>query len=859
MGNTLAKSGINCNKKVASFVFKDGQTFPPHVHPPDILMHPFCLRRTSTQARIFQQACRLVSTRRKAVKSTTPSIYNRPELQRKNVKDDDDDDSIRWFEKDMETGTIRRVAGNPEELEAAELRKKIKALEAELHAYQSDTSDEGLMAGLEPEEREKATAALAKHRARERSLTSGLEIGLELPPLSVPLLKRLNASLREAALHPDSVTRRKELWRWYCRAKYSIPALPAMLPQRAWQVLWETQSVQSSSNPDRLLHIKQILDDMTALGLRLNSLQEHAYVETLVALGRTDAAVQRWEQENEAGQGADHESLQLGIKLFANTGNLDKAHDILQQYLKQHPNQDPRVILLLISANVKKGNSHMAFALYSLLRSKLQSQMAMDDYDAVALMFLEANQKDLALGVFRDMMLQGNHALERGNFSKAKQEELYQAFFKRMGALQSYSGDAYDFNSVPLTAMSALPNQWQNKYFYGSWLKKLIGMGQLEAASQVLELMYERQIEPDSKHVNGLVGAFLRSEDPALLHKGEKLGWSMIERRLQFAWRRRQRNRGDRPSSAESVYKTEEGITIPTHVARPVPRATIETFNVLALHYLVKEKWAYISHLHGKLRPAEINMDSYFMNHLLYAELYSKEHKSVWRRFIKYARSTSPDVETYNCLWAGEVRHLDPLKNEDRSGFPLPRQLFSVMVTWFSSMDAKRKKSAIEDFTLDLYVKIVQSFCADKDFTGCLVAMHGLAELFQQYPDHDVARVITTAVSNLAEYQVPSIRGRRGRQQMAVSQARLQNTGKAISALANRRNAAALEHGIDNSKLNAEARAVENLNILSEFIRVVQVRTTGNADTVEPMIAQAARDMGLPDMNTGDVDASNVS
>ncbi|GAB7354038.1 hypothetical protein MBLNU459_g4621t1 [Dothideomycetes sp. NU459] len=823
-------------------------------------MQPFCLRRTSTQARTFQQTCRLASTRRKLVKPRTPSIYNRPELQRERPKDDDDDDdSIRWFEKDMETGTVRRIAGNPEEMEAKELRKKIKALEAELREYQSDTSDKGLMAGLEPEEKGMVQVALKKHRARQAELTRGLEVSLELPPLSVPLLKRLNTSLREAALQPDSVVRRKELWRWYCRAKYGVPALPAMLPQRAWQVLWETQTVESPSNPDRLLHIDQITSDLAASGLPLTLEQRHARVETLVALGKIDAAVQLWEQEYEAEDENNHASLQLGIKLFAETGDLERAHDVLQEYLKRHPHQDPRVILLLISANIKAGNDHMAFALYSVLRSKLESDMTMDDYDAITLSFLRADKKDLALGVFRDMMLQGNYALQRGNFSKEKQEELYKAMFDRMGALQSYSADVTNVNNVSLTAISALPHQWQNRFFYGSWLKKLIGMGQLDAASRVLELMYEREIEPDSKHVNGLIGAFMRSDDLALQERGETLGWSMIERRLEFTWRRRQRKRGETPTPAASVYKTEEGITIPPHVARPVPRATIETFNVLALHYLVKEKWAHVRHLHQTLRPAEINMDSCFMNHMLYAELYSGDHKSVWRQFVKYAKSTPPDTETYNCLWTGEVRHLDQLRNADRTGFPMPRQLFSVMSTWFSSMKSKQKKVAIEEFSTELYIKIIQSFCAERDFAACLAAMHGMAKLFGQYPDHDAARVVTTAVSNLPEYQVPTIRGRRGRQQMPVSQARLQNTGKVLSALANRRNTAALEHGVDITKLDAEARATENLNLLSEFIRVIMVRSTGNADAVEPLIEQASREIGTPGMDTGDIDASNVS
>lgn len=819
-------------------------------------MHPFYLRRTTIQPRLFQQACRLASTRRRIVKPR-PGLEQQSLPQRRQDKDDDEEVTIRWFEKDVETGAIRRVSGNPEEIERRELRQKIKALEAELSEYKSEISDGALMAALEPQERKQVERALQERKSKEQVLTSGLEVSLDLPPLTVPLLKRLNTSLCDAALNPDSVQRRKELWRWYCRGKHNIPALPRMIPARAWQVLWETQSVEAPTNPDRLQHINQILEDMISVAHPLTEEQRLVYIDTLVHLERFELALQRWHDEYE-NRGASHRILEVGISLFKKIGDLDRAHLLLQEYLTRYPTRDPRIILTLITANVKNGNDDLAFALYLQLRSKLGSEMTMDDYDVIALQFLNKDKKDLALAVFRDMMLQGSENIRRGFFNQKKQEEMYKAVFNRIHVLRSSSSNVTEVNNVSLAAMSALPHQWQNKYFYGSWMKKMIGLGQLDAASKIVELMYERGVAPDTKHINGLLGAFLRSDDPTLQERGLSLGWSMIQQRLDFTWRRRERNRHGPRSVVTSVRDNEEGIVIPPHVARPVPRASIETFNVLVLYYIVKQSWGHVKHLHRMLRPAEISMDSFFMNHLLQMELYFKDQQSAWRLFVKTARTVPPDMETYNCLWTAELRHIDRHKTQDHSGFPLPRQLFSVMLTWLSSMDEKHTAIAREAFSVEIYGKIVKSFCDEKDFVGCLVAVHALAQHFGHYPDHDIARIVTTAVSNLPESHMPQIRGRRGRQQLPVSQARLKKTAAVLSALANRRAQNAMEHGIDMEKLTPEERAEESMNLLSEFIRVVLVRSSGKPDAVEQSIEHAAQEMGVPGIRTGDKDASNV-
>ena len=459
-------------------------------------------------------------------------------------------------------------------LEAEELKQKIQALEKELSEYRHDTSDSAILATLEPEERKKVEKALRQRKKRENEITNGLEVKLTLPPLSLPLLKRLNSALRDAALNPQLISRRKDLWRWYSRAKYSIPALPSMIPEKAWKLLWESQSEDLPSNPDRLVHMEQLLVDMASVDIQLIPDQEIVYIEILASLKKLDAAVDRWQEAYDATEEPSHSTVGQGIKLFAQIRDLDKANDLLKELLGRFPDGDPRVVLPLFTANVATGNDHMAFGLYLLLRSKLGSSMTMDDYDTVALTFLDHDKKDLALAVFRDMMLQGKRTTENPRLDQDKRTILYDAVFDRLGLLTDKVTSPFEINNLSLSTLSVLPVEWQNKFFYGSWLKKLIGMDQLESATKVVELMYERGVEPDAKHLNGIVGAFMRSGSPDLQARGEELAWGMIQERLAFKWRERSHKRHDNIDPMPSLYETEDGLAVPAHVTRPVPRAS---------------------------------------------------------------------------------------------------------------------------------------------------------------------------------------------------------------------------------------------------------------------------------------------
>lgn len=824
-------------------------------------MQALCVRRSSLTPRLFQQACRLSTKNRKGSKANVkrplrPLQQRQQQQQQQNqfIPPNDDGESIRWFEKDVQTGEVRRVAGNPEELEGQDVRQQMKALDLELQEYENPDEhgfDKALLDSLDPEDRVKVEKALAKRSHTEQGLVEDLEIRLELPPLSIPILKRLNESLRKSTLGPPSVTQRKELWRWYSRAKYLLPALARMIPKKAWDVLWRTQSVRGETNPGRPSHVLELLDDMIAGGLELTHEQQEERLEALTVLGRDEEAIAEWEQEYESTAGRDVRVLEFGVRLFAQIGDLDRAMTILRESFDNNSDTNPRIILPLLSAHLEIGNDHMAFALYTIMRSKLRRKMNMKDYDVVSLLFLAQGKKDLALAVFRDMMQHGNTAIKGGFLNETEQEQLYYATFQRLKAFGNISTSPHEINSVSLHAMTNLPIRWQNKYFYGSWIKKLIGMNHINAASQVVELMFERGVIPDSKHMNGLIAAYFRSDDPGLVDQGERLAWSMIQQRLDFV-KKRDGDSGDGTlSDAPST-----GRRIPTHISRPLPKATLETFNVLLLHYLVKANYQYMKYLGTVVSRAKIKIDSHFVAQMLYMTLYSNGPHQTWRSFHNFTRFTFPKMEIYDCIWTAQVRHLQRPEKGDKVWFPPPREVFLMMRKWYESLNPRLAAEAREDLTTEVAAKILQSFAIDKDWVGCLVAMHALHQLFDVAPNAGTARLITVAVSNIPDR--PGYIRSTSRTQLSANEARTKRVAKVLKALRDRRAAAALEDGVKIDELEETARNTENINLLSELIRVVLVRSGMPVDHVEQAIEEASQEMGVGGINTGDKDASNV-
>ncbi|KAI9813070.1 MAG: hypothetical protein M1827_004290 [Pycnora praestabilis] len=786
---------------------------------------------------------------------------------------------VRWYEQLLGSMSKRtEIASAEEELETSELKERISQLEKELQELRVGgflRSNE-LQSQLSKEDRAKLEEAMklsedlslevpndAVDRVLQEQSRRGdgtlrppndistidpaVVVRVPLPTQYQPYLDRLNRSLQQAASNTSDPQLRRELWKWYSRCKQNLPPFLHQIPDKAWNVLWETQYQISASNSDRAAHLKVLSDDIISSGRELVGTQKLARIESMFLEGEHQMALSAWEAHKES-LGSDESTMEnfwcAGVRMYASEGNAQRAQEIAHNLLSSRGGKNARILIPLIAAWSKKGSEtdlQNAWSLYITLRERLGPNINMTDYDIISKTFLSVGAKQLALAVFKDMMLTGQASAEDS-------AALYKQSLGLVGDLQACSVGALDTNKVSIEALTILPREFQNKFFYGSWIKKLLGEGEPDAAALVVELMYERGVRPDPKHLNGIIGAWLRVGTTQSREKAEGMGWAMIQERMDFAWRRRMKRRGDDTPAKPSVSTSDEGIRVPRYLQRVVPPATIETFSVLVLYYLRREKYAHVRHLQNLLRPAEIRPNAYFMNHLLYAELRSRGYQKAWDKFTQMADSVRPDMETFACLWDCMKVHVSSPKNNHQQGFPGPRSLYRDMSTWYSKMLPRDRKVAKEDFTKEMYDQIVRCFGLSDDMEGTLVAMHAMEESFSIYPDEGTARMVVLQVSRLG---LAAVDPRRRRRSNTNSKENLGKANKVLEGLAQRRRKVLLERGIDLKKFDEIVKAHECLNLLSAFLRVVLAKTTDDVEKVDRDIERAAWDMGVSGINTG--------
>ena len=387
-----------------------------------------------------------------------------------------------------------------EKAEADKLKAKIGQLEEELRRMR----EKPLISQLSEEDRDRAERAIGERLANAAQQESPAEtpeapskehspsIRIGSGPLSQEgqlYLNKLNGFLGEAASKPADPKVRRELWRWYSRCKQNLPPFLHLIPREAWDVLYDTQNRLSVSNPDRQAHLKVILEDMAATGCGLQEGQRITYIEALFLEGDKDKAISEWEGEVRKIGTLDEFSEQfwgLGVRMFASVGDPQRAQNTAHILLNSRRGADARIWLPVITSWNKTGQENgfcAAWGLYVRLKDRLGSGMSMGDYDTVSMSFLTAGKKDLALAVFRDMMLAGSSSEGEDSTS------FYRRSLNLVANLQSTSPDPSELNSVSLQALTVLPRRFQNKFFYGSWMKKLLGMGEVDSAVMVVELM----------------------------------------------------------------------------------------------------------------------------------------------------------------------------------------------------------------------------------------------------------------------------------------------------------------------------------------------------------------------------------
>ena len=701
---------------------------------------------------------------------------------------------------------------------------------------------EGL--ALEQENWEDSARARRKSAIR-RSAQAKLE-----SPGSHPYLARFKNSLRRFADNAEDERSRQDLWKAYRRCKQAVSGFLHTLPPKAIDMVWKSQATSQLSVSSRSSHLQILVQDAKSIGKKLATPQILTYIQALHDGGATSQALENWEAyQAELSEQKDdlEEYWMLGVRLFAAEPNPQRAQDIALAFLANDKSRQPRVLIPVITAWAKIPGEEAevkAWSLYLQLKTLLGSTMTMEDYDNISIGLLTAGRLNSAIAVFKDMMVTGQ---DPASDSTA----LYQAALGLAGNLQASSINEQAVNKISLSALTVLPRQYQNRFFYASWMKKLIGMGQVDSAALVIELMYERGVKPDSKHLNGVMAGWLREGDSIARDKAERLGWAMVQHRINAVWKRFQPSESS--PQLDVQHQEIDPSRIPHFLKRDVPSASIETFSILLLHYTRRGDDDMVNYLIKCLGDAQIRPNSYIMNHLLYAELRKQDIRSLWAKFQKMSTTVRPDLETYACLWDCAKLQYDRGRTAFDSGFPSARQLYANMVQWYSQLPPHLQKTVNTEFSKELYDQIVRCFCLSKDLSGTLVVLHSMRTRFGFSPDDITARLIVLQVARLAGVPAGTPKHRLRRLSSTPrSKENISQVNQLLELLSERKTMALKAQGVGIDQLDPHEMQQYQLEILATLLRVVLSRTdSSDSVQVEETLNRALTDMEIRDIDLG--------
>ena len=668
-------------------------------------------------------------------------------------------------------------------------------------------------------------------------------------------LDGLNRCLIVASKDKHNVSNRIKLWRMYCHAKSNVPNILQAIPDRAWDLLWDTQSIPSQTNPNFRDHQKLLVEDMNSIGRSSTLGRRLAELEAMYISGKKKDALKRWEEEHEQTfsgmrDGYKGEHLELGVRLHALSSNIDRARYIMEELFTAYPGWDPRVMIAVLRAHTKSqdhDNRVNAWALYLRLKGHLASKMALADYDTCFIAFLECQQMDHATAVFRDMVLAGHLA---NNDTLGRDIQV----IGRIRAMFLFSNSIKEVNKAALTAISTLPQQYHSSIFR-HWMKMIVSKKAVESAAQVIELMFERGLESKASHFDLLLAALFRTRKPALMQKAEDMGWRMIDTKMdhsstcETALHHRSRSQG---KSGARSSKNENGPPMPFFLKRPMPMASQNTFALLIRHHTNQWQWDYVRDLQEMLTQLEALPNCVLMNSLMYVDLRRGKYEEVWARYQAMThpplgiKPLFPNGATYHYLWKTLRLALGDYQTWGFESLPSPREMMTQMLEWSRQIDKKptldRSLIGLTGPRREIVSLIMHCFGYTKDLPGALVALHAMKSSFRIFPTYRTAGILFKQMANghvgLFKDNIVKIE----QVYKVILQGRL-----------NRMN----HDGSLTSTMTKEQSGELDLNLLSEFIRVVMVRQCP-AGEVEALIDKAKQEMGVPDLSTGDLDSFDV-
>jgi hypothetical protein len=672
----------------------------------------------------------------------------------------------------------------------------------------------------------------------------GTDVDLDIPlkqfPESFrPYIRSLVGNLPRVpgATSEENRKLRKILWRSYLMCRSALVAMPKKIPRGFWSHLWILFSKDDSSNyVDRMAHVMYLGEDMQKAKASMSLDQKFLYLEALLVHGNLEVAETLWGAcEGEAkAKGRSGESCELGVKLFCRKGEPNRALEVANKRLsgREVDGSAYRILLPILQTclAIKKPSSiQMAWEIYAQLRARLGSDMVMGDYDTITMSFLEADKSNMALATFKDMML------KPGMQNNYHSTEVYTPSASKTGV------------GLKIDTPVRLPTEFNNKFFFGSWIKKLLGDGEIDAAQKVFDLMADRGVCPDARYMNGFIGACIREGTQNRISVAEDTAWKMISRRLDFVNIRQVNYSLDGPLRA--VPSTDKpGVR---NVKDLVPPATIETFCLLIQLYRRRQQKQSLLDVVDTLRRSEIKPNTAFMNELLSMDAKNVKNDGwMWETYQSFSESPNavPDFDTFTILWRTLCQHANGMLNRPHERLKVARSLFSEMVKH------KRHLKKTDSFPREVYEYVILSFSLAEDQAGTAVALNALQYHFDMAPNEDTVRTIILQLAKLGQKNEYGYRSRRLGLKNAATQARIEKVTKVFQKFKEARHGALLQQGTVFENLSEKEKSLEVLIILTDLLRYAfqtKIETEERKLYTVPVVCEkAAEQMGVPECAT---------
>jgi hypothetical protein len=519
-------------------------------------------------------------------------------------------------------------------------------------------------------------------------------------------IARFNSTLsrvqRQLEQQPGSLSKKDvtAVYKGYHATRMTLARSWNSVPLEVWDFLWTVFSADESVNIHRLSHISMLARDMAEAQVTLSPTQQLLTIEAMFVDGWESKAMESWKRCVSTLGESSSESFQdfweLGVRMHCNVADMEQAQRAANKILDK--GMDARILMPLIrvwSAQGTEDSQKKAWDTYRQMRELLGHTMKLKDYDQVISYFLTSGQTESALYAFVDMM-------SNGEIDLTKQRQNY------------------------------MPSAVANKFFVGKWLKRLIGASDLTGAHNVVEFMRTKGVEASSIHINGLIGAWNRSGSTKDLENAESVAWEMIENRIAFVQSRKE---------AKKSKHFRKGATA------PLPRATLETFCILAERYRIHGMQRQIELLWESFREAEISADAFMMNQLLESHIQAGDYTAaldLYHTLVK-GKGVTPDPYTFSALWKTLAisRQYSLAPGQFETEVPAARRLFAETVSF-------RAIFMPDGMDGQLARKILHSFRRLDDPAGLLVALTCLKDAFKFLPPEALVLELIVGTTKLS-------------------------------------------------------------------------------------------------------------